>query len=161
MDSPNHDPFAAAERHIEQVFQEETTLARAKRDRGLQHVQSLRSEFGVSSVPGAEPGPAKPIDPPPSVVIQPVTTTHFNGVSLKVAMIEAIGALDGPITRKRILDYIGERYPDVRKAAVDGTIASTFSRLKPNYLEAVENETNVFRRKSGPAAEATADDVAE
>jgi hypothetical protein len=157
MPAPDSDPFAAMEARIEQVFQDETAPAREKRDRGLMKVASLRDEFGAgpTTAPDAQhSGPMRP-RPTRSEMLESFAKEESDddaySVSLRAAMIEAIGEMDGPITRKKVLDHVGRRYPHLRNPK-DGTIASTFSRLKPDYLEPVENAVNVFRRKCEPVA---------
>lgn len=141
----NNDPFYVIECQIEARFLEETEPARQKRDAALKNLQALREAYGKP-----KPRFAARILHASDWHID-VAPAAVNGtkVSLKVAMTEAIDALKTDMTRKRVLTWAYDKYPHL-KGAKEGTIASTFSRLKALYLERQDDETNLFKRKEVP-----------
>ncbi|MDB5292907.1 MAG: hypothetical protein JWL69_4148 [Phycisphaerales bacterium] len=140
MSKAQIDPFAEMERLIEESFQRDTAAARQKRDAGMEHVRALRAGWSANFASSAEEAnapDATPGTPAPDVV---------NGVTLKAAMVEAIQSLDGPISRGKVLAWVVTRYPAL-KASKEGTVASTFSRVKSVHLKPAVGDKFLFHRK--------------
>ena len=142
MSEKPKDPYAEIEHRIALQFWADTARAREKRDKALQNLKQLKAEYG-GALRTAKGSVA--VVPKSSAPVTPTTATNGK-VGLKVAMIEAIDALQVNLTRKMVLNWAYEKYPHLRNSK-DGTIASTFSRLKADHLETVDEERHIFRRR--------------
>lgn len=138
MASAQRDPFSDLETVIEETFERETADARAKKVEGLKHLHALRERFGSN---GASSNPVQ-------AVLPGVSTPSAGGdVSLKAAMIQAIEVISEPITRRSVLKWAYEKYPKL-SGSKDGTVASTFSRVKSEFLEPAPGDKKfIFQRK--------------
>jgi hypothetical protein len=140
---PKHDPFVEIEQAILAQFELDSAPAREKRDQALAHVQFLRENYGNSA--GISFSGELHLDVVPT--LPSARRVNGNGtVTLKRAMIEAINVIKTDITRKRVLDWSYGKYPHL-KGSKDGTIASTFSRVKRVHLEKQDDDNNLFKQK--------------
>lgn len=135
-----YDPFAQIEQQIRAQFDAETAAARARMEKRLATLGVLRESMERNGDPVV----------PPVNLKSPETIAVSPAVSLKRAMIQAINDLKTDITRRQVMAYIRQAYPHLNDVK-EGTVASTFSRVKHRHLEPANADSTVFRLKEVPA----------